>query len=145
MRLRPAIMADLQQIRAIERAGAANPWTAQSLADTLNLATSRAIVAELHGSLVGYALASVAADEGELLNLTVHPEFRRKGIGGALVQRCQEIWQREGVTTAFLEVRADNNGARHLYQSLGWREAGRRVGYYDRAMDAIVMNWTVKC
>ncbi|MBT3221247.1 MAG: ribosomal protein S18-alanine N-acetyltransferase [Proteobacteria bacterium] len=145
MRVRTAALDDIAEIEVIEATGAANPWSARSLRNTLNLPTTRAFVAELGTMAVGYALASVVADEGELLNLTVHPNFRREGLGQALVKRCQAIWLDEGVSTAFLEVRADNVAARRLYESLGWQEAGRRVGYYDRAMDAIVMNWTAKC
>jgi len=96
------------------------------------------MVAVCDGRIAGFAVARrVAEDEGELLNLAVDPAFRRRGIGRRLVEALTS--GHPGVF--WLEVRESNLGARKLYESLGFCEAGRRPGYYpDSGEGAIVMN-----
>jgi ribosomal-protein-alanine N-acetyltransferase len=87
-------------------------------------------------------LASLYADEAEILSLAVVPEQRRKGIGNALLAACEEAWRKAGVRGAWLEVRRDNRGALKLYEQRGWTDAGLRRGYYEDGVDAVVMRWS---
>jgi [ribosomal protein S18]-alanine N-acetyltransferase len=96
------------------------------------------LVALCDGRVAGFVVARrLAEGEGELLNLAVDPAFRRRGIGRRLVAEVTSFYP--GVL--WLEVRDSNVDARKFYQSLGFREAGFRAGYYaDSAEGAIVMN-----
>ena len=87
-------------------------------------------------------LASLYADEAEILSLAVVPEQRRKGIGNALLAACEEAWRIAGVRGAWLEVRRDNRAALKLYEQRGWTDAGLRRGYYEDGVDAVVMRWS---
>lgn len=91
----------------------------------------------------GFAIGRVAADEAELLTIAVAPEARRKGLGRRLLAAFEAEAARRGAAVAFLEVAETNAAARALYTGAGWRETGRRRGYYrvDEAtrLDAIVM------
>jgi ribosomal-protein-alanine N-acetyltransferase len=89
--------------------------------------------------VAGFLVARrVAPDEGEVLNLAVSPEFRRKGIARALFQAAHT--QLSG--TIFLEVRESNLAALALYKSLGFKEVSRRPGYYHSPLEtAIVMKF----
>jgi [ribosomal protein S18]-alanine N-acetyltransferase len=95
-------------------------------------------VALCDGRVAGFAVARPLAEgEGELLNLAVHPAFRRHGIGRRLVAELTSK-HRGGL---WLEVRESNSNARKFYKSLGFGEAGCRPAYYpDPAEGAIVMN-----
>ena len=97
------------------------------------------IVAVCGDQIVGFAVARrLAEGEAELLNLAVHPAFRRRGIGRRLFADLTsghpgDLW---------LEVRESNTAARNFYKNLGLREAGRRPEYYDNSSEsAIVMNF----
>ena len=98
------------------------------------------LVAAGEREIVGYVIARGAADEGEILNLAVAPQFRRRGVGCGLGRAILELLGSRGVTAVYLEVRASNAVARSLYEQLGFREVGRRENYYRRPVeDAILL------
>ena len=138
--IRRASASDAPAIAALEAAAAWHPWSADQIAATLALATTRAWVAG--APYAGYLISSVAAGEAEILTVGVDPVARRGGVGRALVAACLANWAEEGVTSGFLEVRADNAGARALYRATGWEEIGVRRGYYADGADALLMRHT---
>ena len=81
---------------------------------------------------VGFALASGAHDERELLSIGVLPDYRRSGIGRQMVQMVIDESIRRGAARLFLEVAEDNDAAQLLYRSMGFFAVGRRPGYYRR-------------
>jgi [ribosomal protein S18]-alanine N-acetyltransferase len=95
-------------------------------------------VAVCDGRVAGFAVARrLAEGESELLNLAVDPAFRRRGVGQRLVAQLSA--SHPGIL--WLEVRESNAGAHKFYNSLGFREAGRRPDYYPSSGEsAIVMN-----
>ncbi|PRX37503.1 ribosomal-protein-alanine N-acetyltransferase [Meinhardsimonia xiamenensis] len=114
------------------------PWSAAAFAGLLAEPAVFCVVRD-GGLLVGRAVAG----EAELLTLAVAPERRRRGTGRALVMAFEAEAARRGAGRAFLEVAEDNAAARSLYSALGWRECGRRRGYYATAsggrVDAVIM------
>lgn len=90
-----------------------------------------------------FLLGRVVAGEAELLTIAVHPDQRRSGLGGALVDAFVTEARARGGESAFLEVAASNTAARALYANCGFGPAGRRRGYYHRpdgtSEDALVL------
>ncbi len=98
------------------------------------------IVAEINERVVGYAGLWCIVDEGHITNVAVHPDFRRKGIGEALVSVLLEHTTEIGLLSHTLEVRASNDPAIALYSKFGFEAAGVRKNYYeDNGEDAIIM------
>lgn len=85
------------------------------------------------GPLAGFLLSRRAADEAEILTIAVAPRRRRRGIGAELLRRQMRRLAESGVKRLLLEVAEDNTAALALYRSLGFRQEGRRKGYYRRA------------
>ncbi|UWQ21650.1 GNAT family N-acetyltransferase [Jannaschia sp. W003] len=85
-----------------------------------------------------FALGRAVAGEAELLTLAVAPERRREGRARALLAAFEDAARARGAAEAFLEVSEANAPARALYVASGWREAGRRRGYYA-GTDALVL------
>ncbi len=85
-------------------------------------------VASVDDRLAGFLVCrAVAGDEREVLNLAVHPEFRRRGIALALLEaECNG-----NLANYFLEVRSSNRAARSLYEVMGFTEEGVRSEYYE--------------
>lgn len=127
---RPLVSGDVPRVAAIERAAFADPWPAQAFADLLAQPHVRAYGIERDGLLAGYALASVAADEGEILNLAVEPDARRGGLGRLLLDALLDMFRRENVASIFLEVRQSNAAAISLYRGVGFRPVSTRKRYY---------------
>lgn len=96
-----------------------------------------------NGPLSGFLLSRKAADEAEILTIAVASRQRRRGIGKELLRRQMRRLAECGVKRLFLEVAEDNVAALALYRSLGFREEGRRKGYYRRvdgpAANALVL------
>jgi [ribosomal protein S18]-alanine N-acetyltransferase len=95
--------------------------------------------------IAGYIVARLAANELHINNVAVRAEYRRCGIGSALLTRILERGQQLEATAAFLEVRAGNTLAQALYEKCGFRGVGRRRSYYSAPLeDALIMTAQLK-
>lgn len=100
----------------------------------------RLVVAEAAGELVGFAVGSVVAGGGELEGVAVREGWRRAGVGRRLCLGVMGWCAEEGARWMELEVRVGSEGARRMYEGLGFVEVGRRRGYYrDPVEDAVLL------
>ena len=139
-RIRSAAAADAPGLVAIERRAFSDPWSEASFREALTSAWTFGLVAETGRGLAGYFMGREVAGTGEVLNLAVAPEFRRRGIGGALLDAGLSAFQRRNVEEVFLEVRESNHSAQALYLAYGFRAVGQRAAYYRNPReDALVL------
>jgi ribosomal-protein-alanine N-acetyltransferase len=138
---RPLEARDLDAVAALERAIFGDPWSRRSFEEMLALGHVRGFVLEGRGGRVaGYAVGSVAGDEGEILNLAVAPRRRRRGLGKLLLGACLAWMRTEGVATVHLEVRRSNDAAIAMYVAAGFEPVGVRPKYYRKPTeDAVTM------
>ena len=131
---------DLNSIEEIERASYPTPWSRSMFAGELAKPSSMCLGAFEGEQLAGYLIISKYVDAWHVMNIAVAPQFRRRGIATALLERLFELTQdgsRRGYT---LEVRVSNDGAIKLYERLGFTGRGMRRGYYtDNREDALIM------
>jgi ribosomal-protein-alanine N-acetyltransferase len=136
---------DLEEVLPIEHASFPTPWSrAAFLYELKQNQLARCWVArgETTGApvVLGYLCLWEIGPEVHITNLAVHPDWRRRGIAGALLGRTLEDARQRQLRLAILEVRPTNTEARELYERLGFRVIGRRKGYYvDTGEDALVM------
>jgi ribosomal-protein-alanine N-acetyltransferase len=94
-------------------------------------------------ALHGFILSRLAGGEAEILSVAVASARRGRGLARALLNLHLRRLAGLGAGAVFLEVDEDNEPARRLYQRAGFREVGRRPGYYqqgrDRAATALVL------
>jgi len=139
-RIRPASLADVAALAELERACFSDPWTAAGIRETIQYETARTFVAQDSGQIVGYVIARISGQEGEILDLAVLPERRRRGIGRALLCAVWNALQGDGVKELYLEVRESNVAAIELYRRQGFRPVGLRPRYYrNPPEDALVL------
>jgi len=93
------------------------------------------LVAQLADRVIGFAAGAVVADVGELESIAVDPAARRCGAGYALCVAVVTWCRAAGAKTVELEVRAGSEGARRLYERLGFIETARRRRYYENPVD----------
>jgi len=123
----------------IERLSFPEPWSQEMLEREITLMISHFYVAVLENRVVGYGGYWHINDEAHIVNLAVHPDFRSRGYGRALLEFLIRLMESQGVCKAFLEVRKSNLRAQKLYESLGFRVTGMRPNYYNNKEDAILM------
>ena len=139
-RIRPGSLADAPALAELERACFSDPWTAAGIRETIQYETSRSFVALESDRIVGYVIARISGMEGEILDLAVLPEVRRRGIGRQLLRTVRENLHSDGVRELFLEVRESNQPAIELYRAHGFRPVGLRHRYYrNPPEDALVL------
>lgn len=91
-------------------------------------------------SVAGYIVGRIGAEELHINNVAVRENFRRRGVGRALLNLILEAGKCSKIPTAFLELRAGNSAALALYEECGFRVTARRSRYYsDPVEDALVM------
>lgn len=138
--IRAAEPGDLDAVASIERSVFADPWTRRSFVDLVASPQVHFLVAVTNHTVAGYAIVLMAADQSELANLAVARLLQGRHVGRRLLERAIELTRERGCTEMFLEVRASNTAAIHLYSTVGFAPVGRRVRYYARPVeDAIVM------
>jgi len=97
-------------------------------------------IIKFSGSVVAYIVTWTVHDEVHILNIAVHPDFRKIGLGEMLLRDCLGFSSERGLKLAVLEVRTSNSGAIKLYEKIGFRTLRVRKKYYsDTGEDAYVM------
>ena len=140
--IRSAALNDVSAILAIEQqAPGAAHWTAEQYKKLVGsgvvLVAEEA--AEEADQLCGFVCAKAVAGEWEIENVVVAAAFLRRGIANELVRELIQRAENEAASAILLEVRESNLPARRLYEKHGFREVGRRRGYYrDPVEDAIL-------
>lgn len=122
----------------------AEPWSEKSLELLLGeRGVGFAVLVE--GEVAAYGGMITVLDEGQITNIAVAPEHRRKGLGREILHALENYASRNGISFMSLEVRASNAAARSLYTSQGWNEVGLRKNFYKLpAEDAVVMTKELK-
>lgn len=133
--LRAMAESDLPGVLRVERAAAHNPWSESIFRDCLRV-RYHCLLAERLALPVGHGIMSIGAGECHILNLCVHPDHQRRGLGRRLLRRMLAVGREAEADTAFLEVRASNLGAIALYRNEGFDEIGLRRDYYPAANPA---------
>ena len=118
------------------------PWTKEILRDCI-LYKYDSFVVVLNDNLVGYIISKITYPETHILNLTVKKNFRKNGIGKALVELIISDARLRNSENIILEVRANNTDAQSLYKKLKFEVIGTRKDYYESnndREDAYVLN-----
>jgi ribosomal-protein-alanine N-acetyltransferase len=132
---------DLDAVDEIERTSYPTPWSRAMFAAELQKPGSLSLGAyDQSGELLGYAIVSRYVDAWHVMNIAVAPDYRRRGIAHALLERLFEITAGDPRRGYTLEVRVSNTAAIRLYERLGFQSRGIRRGYYtDNREDALIM------
>ena len=140
MRIESMTAAHLDEVAAIENDCFSHPWSRRSLESELQNETSRFLVAVEDGRVIGYIGMSAVIDEGYLFNVAVDRQYRKKGVGSALVRELVTFCQKRNYAFLTLEVRESNAPAISLYSRFGFVRVGERKNYYSKpAENALLM------
>ncbi len=126
-------------VAAVEQACFSTPWSVDAFQKDLTNENAVYFCLEEEGNVIGYVGMWNILGEGNINNIAILPDYRRKGYGKLLLEQLIAYGEEQKLSFLTLEVRASNESAIRLYSSVGFREVGRRKKYYDRQEDAILM------
>ena len=130
---------DLEQVMEIERQNFSVPWTENGFFSFLMRNDTLFLVAEENEKIFGYMGIMMVLDEGEITNVSVAEDARRRGVGRLLVRTMLDKMRIAGLNMIHLEVRKSNIPAIRLAQD------GERKNYYEEPTeDAVLMSCTLK-
>jgi ribosomal-protein-alanine N-acetyltransferase len=140
-RIRSAAPADAAPLAQIERRCFSDPWSETSFREALDSPWAFGLVAHTGRGITGYLIGREVAGTGEVLNLAVAPDYRRRGVARALLRAGLGFLRKRRVEEVFLEVRESNQSAQALYISAGFRPVGQRTAYYRNPKEDALVLW----
>ena len=143
--VRPMVMTDVDGVMAVEQDSFLTPWSRSAFEEELaQNRLARYIVAVENDEIVGYAGTWLVINEAHVTNVAVSGQRRREGIGRLLMQKLMDLARENDMESMTLEVRVSNAAARHLYEQLGFVEAGIRKNYYSETKEDALILWCEK-
>jgi len=116
-----AIRRDMAEILEIERHSYDAPWAEEDFLRCLRQRNCIGMVAEVGEKVVGYMLYELEKKRLHLINFAVHPGFRRRGVGGMMVDKLKGKLSGHRRQALTMEVRETNLPAQLFLRSQGFR------------------------
>jgi ribosomal-protein-alanine N-acetyltransferase len=144
------MMSDLKRVKYINHLCLPENYTDNFFVDLHHRFPETFIVAEEDKEIVGYIMCRIETGlsiinfhglikKGHIVSVAVLPEYRRKGLGQALVNEAMENMKLYKVKQCYLEVRKSNMPAIDLYKNLDFNISRTIRGYYADGEDAYLM------
>lgn len=128
------------QIAELEKLCFNDPWSENSIASELDNRLSCWLVAIADDKVVGYVGSQTVLGETDMMNIAIHPDYRKQGIATELISALIEALNERGSHSLLLEVRASNEPAKSLYLMMGFDVVGVRKNYYRNPReDALIL------
>lgn len=130
----------LSKVAALEKATFSDPWSEKAFELLLGKDAVGMVICDDEGHVKAYGSMLWAPEEGQIINIAVSADSRRRGLGKAILDALRAVAIENGCTQLSLEVRVSNEAAISLYTREGFTVAGRRKNFYtDPREDAFVM------
>ena len=133
-------IAHVSEVAELEKLCFSDPWSEKSVTSELDNELALWLVAVEDSRVAGYVGSQTVAGETDMMNIAVHPDFRRRGVAEQLVDALIVQLREQQSRCLTLEVRASNDAAQALYEKLGFSQIGRRPRYYRNPKeDALIL------
>jgi ribosomal-protein-alanine N-acetyltransferase len=134
---------DLDEVCSIEASQSPTPWSKNMFTEEMGNTSAYCFVIkrmdEARQPVIGYVCFRNIVDESELLNIGVHPDQQRVGVGKKLMEFYIDFSRQRGAKNFYLEVNPSNQSAIHLYQSFSYQSSATRKRFYHGKFDALLM------
>ena len=131
---------DIPSVLGIEEISFAAPWSEKDFLNELYNKSALTKVAAFEDNIIGYICINYHLHESQILNLAVHPDFRRRGVATILMDEAIRELRKRRCVFMYLKVRVSNTGAQKFYELLGFKvESVRKKYYANPDEDALVM------
>ena len=134
---------DIAEIAEIEKECFSTPWSEDALRSELSNDGAFFLKAVTDGEISGYIGMHTVLDECYIANIAVKNNFRRRGIGEAILYSAEKAALDKGCSFISLEVRVSNTPAIKLYEKRGYISQGQRKNFYSNPTEnALIMTKT---
>ncbi|MDI7258736.1 MAG: ribosomal protein S18-alanine N-acetyltransferase [Thermodesulfobacteriota bacterium] len=135
---------EVDLVLSIANTSSLNPWSrGMLLEETLNPISHCFVMKGEEKSMgipiIGFICFRNIGDESELLNIGVHPLYRKRGFGKKLMEFYIDFCSKREINKYYLEVSASNIQAIHLYHSFAFQPMGEKKRFYQGKFDALLM------
>lgn len=140
MKITGITAADAGELAALDKICFDIPWSEKSFEDEAENKLATYFIARESGKIIGYAGFWSVSGEGDITNVAVLPEYRKKGVASRLLETVIKKAGELKLSVLTLEVRKSNFAAQNLYSKYGFEIIGKRKRYYsDNNEDALIM------
>lgn len=130
----------IEEIARLEKECFSSPWSEDGIKSELHNNFARFFVVASEDKIAGYIGAHNVLGEVYITNVAVFSEYRRNGVGRALVEFLVDEMKAENAGFVTLEVRKSNFNAISLYEKCGFQRVGERKDFYEKPReDAVLM------
>ena len=135
---------DWKEAYEIEKKTNPSPWSKENFFSSYEVG-HKSLVCRIDNVIVGFIIFSVINKEIHLLNIAVHTEHQKKGIGSLLMETMLKQASVMGVLKVYLEVRSKNEKAILFYKKYNFIKDAVRVNYYtgENSDDAVLMSLAI--
>lgn len=141
VRIRELKVEDAAAVEEMEYQSFPDPWSQNSILETISNPQTICLLAEKAGKAIGYLFVYTAVDEAEIARIAVVQEERKQGIGKCLLKALEGICRKKQIEKLLLDVRESNQAARAFYKKMAFQEDGIRKGFYEAPPeDGILMS-----
>lgn len=131
----------IDEVYKIEKESLNNPWIKLQFSRySSELNESMSYIYSQSSMIAGYLMAEAVLNEVHIHNVVVKRDFRNNSIAKKLIQYLIDKSKICKKNKVCLEVNCSNILALRLYESLGFKEVGKRKKYYQDGKDAILMD-----
>jgi len=135
---------DLKEAYEIEKQTNPSPWSKENFFSSYEVG-HKSLVCRIDNIIIGFIIFSVIRKEIHLLNIAVHFEHQKKGVGSLLMDSMLKQANVMGVSKVYLEVRSKNEKAILFYKKYNFIQDAVRVNYYtgENSDDAVLMSLAI--
>ncbi|WP_297630293.1 ribosomal protein S18-alanine N-acetyltransferase [uncultured Clostridium sp.] len=129
----------IEGVQKISELSIKDYWSITELRKELTNNVAKYLVYIEDNKVVGFIGLWIVCDEGQITNIGVHPDYRKRGIATSLLNATIEYLKTLDCNIITLEVRKSNSNAYDLYSQIGFSDEGVRRKFYKDGEDAIIM------
>ena len=140
--IRWMIRRDMPEVLHIEQSSFEFPWAEEDFIRCLRQRNCIGMVAEYDERVVGFMIYELHKNQLHVLNFSVRPDVRRRGVGQQMVNKLIGKLSQQRRNRIALEIRETNLAAQLFFKNLGFRAVSVLRDYYDDTVeDAYVMQY----
>lgn len=143
--IREMTMDDVAQVCVLEEMAFSMPWHKESFIEMIENKDALYLVVEedmVPGKVIACCGLLSIVGEGDITNVVVHPDERKKGVAYRMLTDLLARGEKEfGIKEFTLEVRQSNIGAIRLYEKLGFSQEGVRKNFYEAPVEDGIIMW----